>query len=284
VPTHITKLNNKYFIVDCNHHRVIWSDNINSEVKDWNTVDVEFAGPHSIASDGDIYVIENTGYNEVIVLDSNLKFKQRLYNVGGRPHKTIYDLQTDAFYVVSAPYIFCYRKLAGQLTLIYQKSPSFLAGTYVRSFKIIDSKMYFVSGNGHINVVNYIDESYTVMNAYPVPSNMSFMDDIEKVGDYFYLTAMQGADQIIAPTAVRIKDLNRLQYGEYEDIYSKLGFTTTPYFIEVFDNRVFITEIGEISRIISFAVSDVELSEYITHFSFTGGTSDDIKRSDMYPR
>lgn len=87
---------------------MIYTNDINQPVENWNTVDFEFAGPHTIASDGNIYVIENTGYHEVIVLDSNLKFKQRFSGIGYRPHHTVYDPLTHAFYVVAGPYIFCF--------------------------------------------------------------------------------------------------------------------------------------------------------------------------------
>ena len=110
-PTLITKLNGKYFIVDCYHHRIIYNTNLTDSISKWKTIDYQFSGCHSIASNGDIYVVENTGTNEVIVLDANLKFKQKFVNIGNRPHKTIYDIATSRFYVISSlsPYIYCFK-------------------------------------------------------------------------------------------------------------------------------------------------------------------------------
>lgn len=86
----------------------------------WNTVDFEFAGPHTIASDGDIYVVDNTGCHEVIVIDSNFKFKQRFSGISYRPHHTEYDPLTQAFYVVTGQNIFCFKKNNGNLFLDHQ--------------------------------------------------------------------------------------------------------------------------------------------------------------------
>lgn len=266
--------------MDCYHHRLIWTDNLSRKIAEWKTVDVELAGSHSIASDGDIYVVENAGYNEVIVLDSNLRLKQRINNVNYRPHRTIYDPATDAFYIIATPNIYCFKKVDGKLTLHHQKEIPFLVGSYVRSIKVIDGLMYIISGNGNINAVNYIDQSYAIVSAYPVPEFMAFMNDIAKIGDWFYMTATQNSYQAIVPSAIRIKDLSRLQFGEYEDIYNTLEFTTTPYFIEYFDGQVFIPEIGNMSTVTSF--NPINLTK-TKHFSFGQPTEEDEKRRDMYP-
>lgn len=279
-PTHITKLNSKYFIVDCYHHRVIWSDSLTKPISEWVTVDVELAGGHSIASDGNIYVIENAGYNEVLVLDSNLRLKQRIANVTHRPHRTIYDPATDAFYVIATPNVYCYKNVGGQLVLHHQKEIPFIVNSYVRSIKIIDGYMYIISGNGYINVVNYADQSYSIVNSYPVPAFMGVMNDIARIGDYYYMTATQNSNHEVAPSVVRIRDLSRLQYSEHEDLYTTLGFTATPYYIENFDGEIFITEIGDENRIMSFKGSDLS---YTDHYVFGNPTADDANRRDVYP-
>lgn len=283
-PTYITKLNDKYFIVDCYHHRVIYTDDINNEIGSWTTVDYEFAGCHSIASDGELYVIENAGYNEVIVLDQNLKFKQKFKNVGTRPHRTIYDSESQAFYVIDSPKIICFKKIGGVIVKQYEKTLTFIADSYVRSIKIIDSKMYFVSGQSKIVAANYLDESYSIINEYPVPNELVGMNDIAKIGSYYYITSTANNVGEVVPKAVRVTSLSQLITSSYEDVYATIGFTGTPYFISVFDNRVYIPEIQHyINSIFSFSVDDVALTSIKTNFKFEGLLDASVKRREMYP-
>jgi hypothetical protein len=198
-------------------------------------------------------------------------------------HRTIYDPATDAFYVISAPVIYCFKKVGGTVVIHHQKTITFLVDTYVRSIKIIDGLMYIISGNGYINAVNYTDQSYSIVNSYHVPAFMAYMNDIAKIGDYFYMTATQDSTQAVVPSAVRIQDLSRLIHNEYEDIYHLLGFTKTPYFIEVFDGKVFIPEIGEVSRIMSFDVADLTLSSYTDYFVYGLPAAADTRRQNTYP-
>ncbi|WP_342428555.1 hypothetical protein [Paenibacillus sp. FSL L8-0158] len=217
----------------------------------------------------------------MVVLDSNLNFKQKFSQVGYRPHKTIYDPVTQAFYVIAAPTVFCFKKAGGILYLAYQKSLPSLQNSYVRSIQIIDGAMYFVSGTNKIVVANHADESFDVIKEIAVPNELSGMNDIYKIADYYYLTSTQNSTGAIAPKCIRIKDLDQLASHQYEDLYDVLGFAGTPYFLEVFDGRIFITEIGDVSRIISFTTDSLV---YKTHFSFIGANDADIKRSDMYAK
>lgn len=248
-------------------------------------IDYEFAGPHTIASDGDVYVVENTGRHEVIFFDNTFKFSKKFLGIGYRPHHTLYYQQTQSFFVVSAPYIFCFRKINGSWSYAYQVAPPFLENTYVRSIAIIDGDMYFTSGQNKIVVAKCSDDSFSLINEYPVPSELSGMNDIQKIGDYFYLTSSQNSSGAINPKIIRTQDLTRLALGDYEDIYSTIGFTQTPYFISVFDDRVYLTEIGDDRNgVFSFPVTDIELKQVRHDINFIGITSDDIKRRDMYPR
>ncbi|MGE7940617.1 hypothetical protein ACQKNB_00880 [Lysinibacillus xylanilyticus] len=255
------------------------------QIKEWEIADFTISGAHSIASDGDVYVVDNTGYHEVVVLDNDFKFKQRFKNIGERPHKVIYDDFTNAFYVIATPSIYCFKKDSeGYLYLDYQKELSFMTGGYVRSIRIIDGLMYFVSGRSKIVVTNYRDKSYSILNEYTAPDELAGMNDIAKVGNFFYLTATQNVEGDIAPMIVRTYDLSRLMSGNYEDLYNVLGFKNTPYFISVFDNKVFITEIGtESNGIYSFEIEDVNLSNIEKVFKFGAPDSESVKRRDIFP-
>ena len=101
-PTFITKIKKNYFIVDCWHHRILYSANMNT----WKVLDQEISGPHSIVSNGEIYVAEDTGKNAIRIYgethDKCLCLKQIITSIGIRPHRSIYSSKTDTFYIISS--------------------------------------------------------------------------------------------------------------------------------------------------------------------------------------
>lgn len=54
-PTHIEKIDECYFIVDCWHQRVIYSSNLTEPIINWNTLSDTLGNPHSISSDGNVF-------------------------------------------------------------------------------------------------------------------------------------------------------------------------------------------------------------------------------------
>ena len=68
----INKIGNEYFIVDCWHHRIIYNDNLNDEISKWKTLTDEIIGGHSIASDGEVYICDDTDGRKIRVLKKNL--------------------------------------------------------------------------------------------------------------------------------------------------------------------------------------------------------------------
>ena len=186
-PTFIQKIDNLYFIVDCWHHRIIYSDTVERPIGSWNTLDENIGGPHSVASKGDYLITENTGYNSIKVFKRDRKageyyFHQEIFDTGSRPHRIEYCPETEMFYVISSgsPYLYCFKidKVSDKVILHLVKNLDFLTNAYTRSFRIIDDKMYFVSGNNKIVVTTYQDEQFTVIAEYPVPNELASMNDI----------------------------------------------------------------------------------------------------------
>lgn len=57
----IQKIDDTYFIVDCWNHRVLYNTSIEKDLKKWQTLtDESYVGGHTIASDGELYVLDNT--------------------------------------------------------------------------------------------------------------------------------------------------------------------------------------------------------------------------------
>jgi hypothetical protein len=71
-PTLIQKIDDLYYIVDCWHHRIIYSNTVERPISSWNILDENIGGPHSVVSNGDYLFVENTGYNSMKIFKRNV--------------------------------------------------------------------------------------------------------------------------------------------------------------------------------------------------------------------
>lgn len=253
-PTLITKLGDHYFIVDCWHNRLLVADTLDPNIQAWETVDGDLAGPHSIDTDSNLYVVDDAGRHQLRVYTrqgDSFEHVQTVDQVGTRPHRVIYDEPTKAFYVIGSTSQTVSKLISNgsQLELVYTLKLDFLQGTYTRSMSIIDGHMYFVSGPNRIYRTEFIDDSYAVLDVYEVPDAFVSMNDLYKIGDYYYITSTDHLETII-----RTDDLATLEHGGFEDVKDELGLVGTPYYLSHFDGKYFLPQATQHSGIISFDV------------------------------
>lgn len=255
VPTYVTKVGDTWFIVDCYHNRVIYSDEMGKPLNQWNIMCSEATQPHTMASDGTIYMIEDTENNRVLIYEKiQDKFlnTQAIYGIGNRPHFTAYDETSDTFYVWSSVTgeLYCFRHTedSTRVYLTEIKKIDALAGLYVRSFTIKDGDIYFVSGVSSDGVPGRILKcdlkTLDVKKSYPVPDEIAGMVQITPIDNMFYITVSTDlyGNQDYA-TIIRAKSLEDLSKGNYEDIYSNYFIGGgTPYNISQVDDTYFLTE------------------------------------------
>lgn len=253
VPTYITKLENLYFIVDCYHNQVIYHDNLTDPLNEWQVMTSDITMGHTLASDGIVYLIDDTENNRILVMEkitndtgeSAFIPTQEFLNVGDRPHYIIYDEYTDTFYAWSSQsgemYLFRHTKDDSRMYLTEIRSIPSLMGVYVRSFTIMDDLIYFVSGNSSIIEADLY--SFEIKKEYPVPGQIAGMIQLTKIEDYFYITISTdvSGNQDYA-TMIRTKSLNDLVSGTYEDVYSNFIGGGTPYYITQIDGVYYLTE------------------------------------------
>lgn len=282
-PTMITKVKNDYFIIDCWHHRIIYNDNLKDNISNWNTLTDEVKGSHSLASNGSLYLCDDTDNNAIRVFTKNndtFTQTQVLQNISGRPHYIKYDESTGYFYAISSleGRILKLKDINGTIQIVGNYVIDTLSTSYVRSFNIIDDYMYFVSGPGYIYKVNYKDDSYTIENSYKVPDELYGMNFIEKIDDYFYITSYTDSNYNIMPMFIRTKDLATLKDTIYENLYEQFNFKGTPYYISFFNNKYYITEIDASSGIKSFNVSNNHITDIKTLYYFKGHSASSYDR------
>lgn len=251
VPTYVTKIEDTYFIVDCYHNQVIYHDDLTDPLYEWKVMTADISMGHTIASDGAVYLVDDTENNRVLIFekkDGIFYHTQTFDNIGDRPHYIIYDEDSATFYVWSSMNgeMYLMRHAAGdtRMYLTEIRTIEALSETYVRSFTIIDDKIYFVSGiPGNAAILLADLETFEIRHTYPVPDSMAGMIQLTKIGDYYYITVSTdiNGNQDYA-TIIRTKELDGLMEGSYEDIYENFIGGGTPYYITKFDNSYYLTE------------------------------------------
>ncbi|WP_379341819.1 ATP-binding cassette domain-containing protein [Paenibacillus sp. GCM10027629] len=271
-PTIIEKIGDEYFIVDCWHHRVIYNDNLNDPIEKWSTLSDNLGDPHSIASDGTVYLIEDTENNEIKVFrrdGKNFRLTQMIERIGQRPNRIVYDEENKLFYGISAmsQHIFVLKNSGHEVTTEKVIRLGYLLeNSYIRAICLIDGELYFVSGPGKIIVANYRNSSFDKIREYKVPFELCGMNDITKIGSYYYISVYQNGANKIAPRLVRVKDLNDLISSNYEDVYNDLNVIGVPYNFTHIEGRTFLTEIDSYSAIKSFKLVDDEICDIQLHY------------------
>jgi len=248
VPTQITKIGDLYFIVDCYNNQVIYHENITDPINEWSVMTSDIKMGHTVASDGEVYLVDDTENNRVLVFEYNgntFDCTQVFENIGNRPHYIVYNEQDKAFYTWSSMsgqmYVFERSDSSNQMFLSRIMTIDELNGVYVRSFTIDGDSVYLVSGNSQIIEVRLSD--FKILEKYVVPASMAGMIQIMPVEAGYYITISTdvNGNQDFA-TIVYTEDLGLLEEGQFTDIYTSFVGGGTPYYMGIIDGRYYLTE------------------------------------------
>ncbi|MBR2275704.1 MAG: hypothetical protein IJ873_06560 [Lachnospiraceae bacterium] len=296
--TCIRKLGDRWFLVDCYHDQILYSDDPKTPVQEWQVMTRAITRGHTIDFDGEFYLADDTNNNRVLVFrerDGQFELAGQFSDIGILPHFVVYDKRTERFYVLSSMtgelYVFTNTRILGDISVSAETEAGTqisdkkaheivlerifyieeLNESYVRSFTIDGENVYFVSGNGNVILAKLPEPSENgafeslpdrteleILERYPVSDDIAGMVQLERIGDYFYITVSTNADfdQDYA-TILRTKDLNSLRDyhkttsvsmtndGESpvcEDIYSLFIGGGTPYYIGSADSHFYLTE------------------------------------------
>lgn len=251
VPTYITKVEDTYFIVDCYHDQVIYHDNLTDPLSAWQVMTSDISKGHTLASDGLVYLVDDTENNRVLVFEKQggvFHHTQTFSEIGSRPHYIIYDEATDTFYAWSSMsgemYLFRHDPEDTRMYLTEIRKIEQLAGTYVRSFTISENQIYFVSGIlGSPAILQADLETFEIRKTYPVPDTMAGMIQLTITENGFYITISTdiNGNQDYA-TIIHTDDLTNLTSGNYDDVYEHFIGGGTPYYVTFIDNSYYLTE------------------------------------------
>jgi hypothetical protein len=277
VATYITRIDDTYFISDCYHNQIIYSDTLTDDISDWNVLTNEVHYAHTIAYDGEVILIDDTENNRLMAFqkkDGSYVHTQTLENIGMKPHYVQYDEKTGRFMAWSS--------ITGEMYIIKRSQkptdegiyPIYiekilkideLYGVYVRSFTIMDDGIYFVSGHNNEKIIKAVidddNDCFRIEAEYKVTPEIAGMVQITKIEDYYYITiSTDNEENQDYATIIRTDSLEKLEDGEYEDIYSQFGLSGgTPYYINKIEGRYYMAHHRTDENIIAFDVNNNEI-------------------------
>ncbi len=248
VPTYVTKIEDTFFIVDCYHNQIIYSDSLERPLYEWNIMTDQINKGHTLACDGVVWLTDDTENHRILVFEKKgdmFVHTQTLPDTGVRPHYIVYHEEKQCFYAWSS--------MTGEMYLLRREEDSSrvyiskilkiptLDGIYVRSFTILEDDIYFVSGNS--SIIRADLDTFEIREEYPVPDALAGMVQLTWIDSYWYITVStdkQGNQE--AATILRTDDLHKLAASDYEDVYAAFIGGGTPYYISYVEDRYYLTE------------------------------------------
>ena len=262
-PTYLTYLSGTYFLVDCWNHRILYSSQLDTNVRNWKILDDTLGGPHSIATDGRVLVAEDTGRHRIITYRKTRGFRgdrferhQVIGNVGIRPHRVLFDELSGAFLVVGSG--------DKSLTVLGGGSENLhvldrfildeLEDQYIRSITLHGDNLYVV-GNVQIGIYKYslgpekkgrrsliFQESLPLNEKYFGSNDLYFFSNQSPQG-----VPLSGLFTSTPGMLLRFNALADLVDGTAQDLSRFV--VGTPYYVSEINNLICIPEITEHSRI-----------------------------------
>lgn len=260
-PTFLEKIGQCYYLVDCWHGRVLYTNNLKQPLKDWKTLSGCLGQPHSLASDGQWLVIDESSNNRLSIWKINREGQpitcpksqphQILTLSGIQPHRVRYDKKKKLFYCLTAKdqKFFILKANKAGLKVINCLELKFLKPYYCRSFTLgKTNEIYFAAGSDDLSVLQkpiYKPEKssiyqakfsslstkkahFEVVASYKIPVKLANMNDIFIWQNKFYLTAVP--NQLIS-----CEDLARLKSDfctkKVLNLSKKLELSGRPYFL-----------------------------------------------------
>ncbi|MDO4681246.1 MAG: hypothetical protein Q4B17_00455 [Lautropia sp.] len=259
-PTQITRLNGVYFIVDCWHHRILYSQDVRLPLARWRLLDDDLAGPHSIDTDGKLYVAEDTGRHRLKVYRARprggFELIQIVGQVGVRPHRVLYDPPHQQFLIMGSEDQSLHALVRGPQGL----RPAFslhipeLNGEYCRSITLHGDLLYFVAVT-HLVIYRRDGHRFRFTGQrLPIRALQGFQHG-HGSNDLFFLDQRRGILTATPNRAFLFNHLMQLVDGTAQDISHH--FRGTPYYLSVFDGQLWFATAKAYSAISRIAFPDL---------------------------
>lgn len=259
-PTQITKLNGLYFIVDCWHHRILYSQDVRQPLARWRLLDDDVAGPHSIDTDGQLLVTEDTGRHRLKVYRANARdgfeLIQTVGHVGKRPHRVLYDGRHRQFLIMGSEdqSLHALAPTPHGLRATFSQHIPELRGEYCRSITLHGDLLYFVAVT-HLVVYRRDGNRFRYAGQrLPIRALQGF-EGGHGSNDLFFLDERRGILTATPNRAFLFNHLMQLVDGTAQDISHH--FRGTPYYLSAFDGQLWFATAKAYSAISRIAFPDL---------------------------
>jgi len=255
-PTYINKIDDTYFIVDCWHDRVLFSDSIEKNIEKWMILDNRLRHPHSIIGLGDILITEDTENNRLCIYSKkNHKKVEEIY-CEGRPHKLVNNPKKAnvALCILSEAQSILELKINGGT--IVRRTIKISDGEkypYIRSIGFVKDELWAFTAQGEFIQLDE-DNDYKVMKKFTLPKRYAGINDAIWYEGKVYVSIYTDFSGEVMPTLLVSDSLELLSQGKFAEIYDTEKMKGVPYYFTSIDERLFIPEIDVESRIVSYAV------------------------------
>lgn len=255
-PTHFTKILDHYFVVDHWHQRVLFSRWLDPCLANWKVLPGHLNGPHSIASDGKVLVVDSTDDNKLVVY---VPFKggfvrhQEIQIKGERPHKVIYDPSRSSFITITAndQQIVELRRISGLATLE-------VVGSWKLKLPIDDPHPYCRAVNsyrsGYLAICdNYVIKFDITNRGLQVNSTIPLSDYWKELNDILVLPSSAGL--LVTSTRRKfdwIQNLSVLRESRQagtNTLHETMAMRAIPYYLSLVKNSLYIAEFGQYNRL-----------------------------------
>lgn len=272
VPTMVRFVDGLYLIVDCYNDQIIYSDELTKGTFEWKILSTDVKEPHTIDSDGNVYLTDDTENNRVKVYRKGINsdgevwfFESQIFEgIGNRPHYTYYNEADATFYVWSSEsgemFLFKYMSEQDAVALVEKRIVPELSGVYVRSFTIRDDSIFFVSNLADANIYQCNLETFKVERKYKVSDELAGMVQITFADGIIVITVSTDRDSNTSArnliTCTCLEDLEDGNYVSYYDLFASDG---TPYNITMIgEDTYYVTahNASGTSQVMSFQIEN----------------------------
>ena len=272
VPTIIKYFDGLYFIADCYNDQIIYSDDLSKGTYEWKIMTYDVKEPHSVDSDGNVYLVDDTENNRVKVYrkavnaDGEVWFYgcQIFDGIGNRPHYTYYNEADATFYAWSSEsgemFLFKYMSEQDAVALVEKRIVPELSGVYVRSFTIRGDSIFFVSNLADANIYQCNLETFKVEKKYKVSDELAGMVQITFADETIVITVSTDREGNTSArnliTCTSLEDLENGNYVSYYDLFASAG---TPYNITMIgEDTYYVTahNASGTSQVMSFQIEN----------------------------
>jgi len=295
--TYLAYLNGTYFLVDCWNHRILYSSQLDADIRNWQILDDTLGGPHSIATDGQVLVAEDTGRHRIITYKKTKSFRgfryerhQVIGNVGIRPHRVLFDKLSKTFLVVGSgdKSITILGGQSENLQVLNRFLLDELDDQYIRSITLHGKNLYVV-GSVQIGIYTYSlgteklgGRSLTFQKSLPLHERYIGSNDL-----YFFShesTQAEPLSGLFTSTPgmlLRFRTLRDLVDGTAEELSRFV--VGTPYYVSEINNLICIPEITEHSRICFWSFKGDNFINTQTFIDSQLQSRSNLKRKTRHP-